>query len=145
MRPPFSISANNKSVLPLAGWTLDVLLLYYYLLYYFFIALRSFLFTVRTTVFTAQTAKPHGKLQSKLKNRKCVFVLRFGFWERLPAWDFIEIIAISFALDQIPFINHQVDVVVECSPANTGVSLCVLLRQVEIITVLVRRKIEIQL
>ena len=142
---PFSISANNKSVLPLAGWTLDVLLLYYYLLYYFFIALRSFLFTMRTTVFTAQTARPHSKSPSKLKNGDGVFVLRFALRRRFSARDFIEIITVSFALDQIPFINHQVDIVVERSPANPGIFLCVLLGQIEIVSVLVGRKIEIQL
>lgn len=124
----FLFLPTTKASFRLPKGRLNLSLLYYYLLYYFFIALRSFLFTVRTTVFTTQTVRPQSKSQSKLKNRIGIFVLRFGFRWRFPTRDFIKIIAIPFALDQIPFFNHQVYIVVERSPANAGVSLCVLLR-----------------
>lgn len=55
------------------------------------------------------------------------FVLRFGFRGRFPAWDFIKIIAVSFALDQISLFNHQVYVCVEGGSADARAFLCVLL------------------
>lgn len=65
------------------------------------------------------------------------FILRRAVRWRLAARDFIEIIAVSSALDQIPLINHQFNVIVKCGAANTRVLLCVLLRQIEIISILV--------
>lgn len=82
---------------------------------------------------------------SKLKIMVGGFVLRFGFRWRGSAWDFIEIIAVSFALDQIPLLNHQVYVCVEGCSADARVFLCVLLGQVEVITIGIGGKIEIQL
>ena len=71
------------------------------------------------------------------------FVLRFGFRWRFPAQYFIEIIAVSFALYQIPLLNHQVYVCVEGCSADARVFLCVLLGQVEVITIGIGSKIEI--
>ena len=71
------------------------------------------------------------------------FVLRFGFRWRVSARDFIEIIAVSFALDQIPLLNHQVYVCVEGCSADARVFLCVLLGQIEVITIGIGGKIEI--
>lgn len=71
------------------------------------------------------------------------FILRFGFCWRFPAWDFIKIIAVSFALDQIPLLDHQVYVCVEGCSADARAFLCVLLGQVEVITIGIGGKIEI--
>ena len=71
------------------------------------------------------------------------FVLRFGFRWRFPAWDFIKIIAVSFALDQISLFNHQVYVCVEGCSADAYALFRVLLGQVEVITIGIRGKIEI--
>ena len=71
------------------------------------------------------------------------FVLRFGFHWRFPARDFIEIITVSLALDQIPLLNHQIYVCVEGCSANARALLCVLLGQVEVITIGIGGKIEI--
>lgn len=71
------------------------------------------------------------------------FVLRFGFRWRFPARDFIEIITVSFALDQISLFNHQVYVCVEGCSADARVFLCILLGQVEVITIGIGGKIEI--
>lgn len=71
------------------------------------------------------------------------FVLRFGFRWRFPARDFIEIITVSFALDQIPLLNHQVYVCVEGCSADARAFLCVLLGQIEVITIGIGGKIEI--
>ena len=71
------------------------------------------------------------------------FVLRFGFLWRFPAWNFIEIITVSLALDQITLLNHQIDICVECRSADARAFLCVLLGQVEAITIGIGGKIEI--
>lgn len=71
------------------------------------------------------------------------FVLRFTFRWRFPARDFIEIITVSFALDQIPLLNHQVYVCVEGCSADARAFLCVLLGQIEVITIGIGGKIEI--
>ena len=71
------------------------------------------------------------------------FVLRFDFRWRGSARDFIEIIAVSFALDQIPLLNHQIYVCVEGCSADARAFLCVLLGQVEVIAIGIGGKIEI--
>ena len=71
------------------------------------------------------------------------FVLRFGFLWRFPAWNFIEIITVSLALDQIPLLNHQVYVCVEGCSADARAFLCVFLGQIEVITIGIGGKIEI--
>lgn len=71
------------------------------------------------------------------------FVLRFGFRWRFPARDFIEIITVSFTLDQIPLLNHQIYVCVEGRSADARAFLCVLLGEVEVITIGIGGKIEI--
>ncbi|MGN0776848.1 MAG: hypothetical protein ACI4MM_09265 [Candidatus Ventricola sp.] len=71
------------------------------------------------------------------------FVLRFGFLWRFTAWYFIEIITVSLALDQITLLNHQIDVCVEGRSADARAFLCVLLGQVEAITIGIGGKIEI--
>lgn len=71
------------------------------------------------------------------------FVLRFGFLWRFPAWNFIKIITVSLALDQITLFNHQIDVCVEGCSADARAFLCVLLGQVETITIGIGGKIEI--
>ena len=80
---------------------------------------------------------------SKLKIMVGGFVLRFGFRWRVSARDFIEIITVSLALDQIPLLNHQVYVCVEGCSADARAFLCVLLGQVEVITIGIGGKIEI--
>lgn len=72
-----------------------------------------------------------------------VFVLRFVFRWRFPAWNFIEIITVSLALDQIALLNHQIDVCMERRSADARAFLCVLLGQVEAITIGIGGKIEI--
>lgn len=71
------------------------------------------------------------------------FVLRFAFRWRFPARDFIEIITVSLALDQIPLLNHQIYVCVEGCSTDARAFLCVLLGQVEVITIGIGGKIEI--
>ena len=71
------------------------------------------------------------------------FILRFSFRWRFPAWDFIKIITVSLALDQITLFNHQIDVCVEGRSADARAFLCVLLGQVEAITIGIGGKREI--
>lgn len=71
------------------------------------------------------------------------FALRFGFCGRFPARDFIKIIAVAFAFDQIALLNHQVNVCVEGRSADASAFLCVLLGEVEVITIGIGGKIEI--
>lgn len=81
--------------------------------------------------------------ESELKIVVGRFFLRFGFRWRLPTRHFIEIITVSLALDQIPLLNHQIDVCVEGCSADARAFLCVLLGQVEVITISIGGKIEI--
>lgn len=71
------------------------------------------------------------------------FVLRFGFRWRIPAWYFIKIIAVAFALDQIALFNHQIYISVKRGSADARALLCVLLGQVEVITIGIRAEIEV--
>lgn len=79
----------------------------------------------------------------EIKINGVVFVLRRVIRWRITARDFIKIIAVSLAPDQITLFNHQIDVRVEGCSADARAFLCVLLGQIEAITIGIGDKIKI--